>query len=174
MNIILFSNRLRLMYRRLWKLTAKFRSGSLMHVLQFTSFGEVLSRGELFLSNPRATSPGRTKHKQIAAKCTLRRAPDVRQQGSETDEPTLRCRDDSFHRSSEDWGTCYPRRGFNRRLIDDCFKDSSSKWFGKRRQVRGEEWKEQRTVNSPDHRLSVFSFFFSGFNLYWWKGIHFS
>ena len=30
-----------------------------MHVLQFTSFGEVLSRGELFLSNPRATSPGR-------------------------------------------------------------------------------------------------------------------
>ena len=49
----------------------------------------LLSRGELFLSNPRATSPGRTKHKQIAAKCTLRRAPDVRQQGSETDEPTI-------------------------------------------------------------------------------------
>ena len=37
-------------------------------VVEFTSFGEVLSRGELFLSNPRATSPGRTKHKQIAAK----------------------------------------------------------------------------------------------------------
>ena len=27
--------------------------------MEFTSFGEVLSRGELFLSNPRATSPGR-------------------------------------------------------------------------------------------------------------------
>ena len=28
-------------------------------LVEFTSFGEVLSRGELFLSNPRATSPGR-------------------------------------------------------------------------------------------------------------------
>merc|ERR1712007_384773 len=46
-------------------------------LVEFTSFGEVLSRGELFLSNPRATSPGRTKHKQIAAKCTLRRAPGL-------------------------------------------------------------------------------------------------
>ena len=42
-------------------------------VVEFTSFGEVLSRGELFLSNPRATSPGRTKHK---GKLSLRSADD--------------------------------------------------------------------------------------------------
>ena len=53
-------------------------------VVEFTSFGEVLSRGELFLSNPRATSPGRTKHK---GKLSLRSCAG---DGRLTDEPRIK------------------------------------------------------------------------------------